>query len=117
MNKDSVYLYWNNKENNESYKVAELYKLDNKFYFRYILDNVKTAIKVGFKLLIPFPNVNATYENDKLFASFASRLPDKKRPEIEQILKTYGMEKYNEYELLKVSGAKLPTDSFEFRRV
>lgn len=116
MDKDSVYLYWNNKENSQSYKIAELYKYDNKYYFRYILENVKIALKDGFKLLVAFPNINATYESQNLFASFASRLPDKRRPEIKEILKTYKLEDYNEFELLKRSGAKLPTDNYEFKK-
>lgn len=116
MDKDTVYLYWNNKENNQSYRIAELYKYDNKYYFKYILENVKIALKEGFKLLVPFPNINATYESQNLFATFASRLPDKRRPEIKKILKTYDLEEYNEFELLKRSGAKLPTDNYEFRK-
>lgn len=115
MSKDSVYLYWNNKETNHNYKIAELYKLNNKYYFKYILENVKIALQEGFKLLIPFPNVNATYESQNLFPSFASRLPDKRRPEINKILDTYNLKNYDEFELLKKSGAKLPTDNYEFK--
>lgn len=115
MNKDIVYLYWNNKDKNQSYKIAELYKSGNKYYFKYILENVKLALQEGFELLIPFPNVNATYESPNLFPSFASRLPDKRRPEINKILKTYNLDDYDEFELLKKSGAKLPTDNFEFK--
>lgn len=44
MNKDSIYLYWNNQNDNKSYKVAELYKSNNKYYFKYILENVKEAL-------------------------------------------------------------------------
>ena len=36
------------------YKVAEFYKMNNTFYFKYILENVKEAQKSGFKLLIAF---------------------------------------------------------------
>ncbi len=115
MIKDSVYLYWNNKQTRQSYKIAELYKLNNKYYFKYILENVKVALQNGFNLLIPFPNVNATYESQVLFPSFASRLPDKRRPEIKTILNTYNLEEYDEFELLKRSGAKLPTDNYEFK--
>ena len=49
-----------------------------------------------------------------LFAVFGARLPDKRRPEIKEILETYGMTEYDEFELLKRSGAKLPTDNYEF---
>ena len=36
------------------------------------------------------------------------------RPEIKEILETYGMTEYDAFELLKRSGAKLPTDNYEF---
>ena len=117
MNRDTVYLYWNNKNNNESYRVAKLYKESNRYYFKYIIEDVKIALENGFQLLVAFPNVNATYESGSLFACFAARLPDKRRPEIRKILDTYGLKEYDEYELLKKSGAKLPTDDYEFRRI
>ena len=37
-----------------------------------------------------------------------------KRQQIKEILETYGMTEYDEFELLKRSGAKLPTDNYEF---
>lgn len=114
MEKDIVYLVWTNKENKKRYKVAELYKKNGKFYFKYILENVKEAEKDGFTLLIAFPQINALYDNPQLFAVFSSRLPEPTRPEIREILETYGMTEYDEFELLKRSGAKLPTDNYEF---
>lgn len=114
MEKDLVYLTWKNKKNKSVFKVAELYKQDDKFYFKYILENVKEAQKEGFRLLVAFPQINATYENPHLFAVFGARLPDKRRPEIDKILSEYGMKEYDEFELLKRSGAKLPTDNYEF---
>ena len=96
------------------YKVAKLYKENETFYFKYILENVKEAQKDGFELLIAFPQINALYDNPKLFATFAARLPEPTRPEIKEILATYGMTEYDEFELLKRSGAKLPTDNYEF---
>lgn len=114
MEKDLVYLVWTDKTTGNKYKVAMLYKENNKFYFKYILENVKEAEKYGFNLLIAFQSLNATYENPQLFAVFSSRLPDENRPEIKEILATYGMKEYDEFELLKRSGAKLPTDNYEF---
>ena len=114
MERDLVYLVWTDVNTGKKYKVAMLYKENGKFYFRYILENVKEAEKYGFNILIAFPQINTLYENPRLFASFATRLPDKRRPEIKEILKTYGMTEYDEFELLKRSGAKLPTDNYEF---
>ena len=84
------------------------------FYFKYIVENVKEAQKDGFKLLIPFPEIDKLYYCPHLFAVFGARLPTKNRPEIDKILKEYGMSEYDEFELLKRSGAKLPIDSYEF---
>ena len=114
MEKDLVYLVWTDVDEEKKYKVAELYKENGKYYFKYILENVKKAQEKGFELLIAFPQINATYENPELFAVFSSRLPEPTRPEIKEILKTYGMTEYDEFELLKRSGAKLPTDNYEF---
>ncbi len=112
--KDLVYLVWKDVKTDKKYKVAELYKPNNTFYFKYILENLKEAQENGFMPLIPFPQINAIYYSPFLFASFATRLPDKRRPDIKKILDTYGMTKYDEFELLKRSGAKLPTDNYEF---
>ena len=73
MEKNLVYLIWTDIKTGNKYKVAELYKIDNAFYFKYIIKNVKEAEKNGFKLLIAFPKINALYDNPKLFATFAAR--------------------------------------------
>ena len=114
MEKDLVYLVWTDVKTGKKHKVATLYKENGIFYFKYILENVKEAQKNGFELLVAFPQINATYENPHLFAVFGARLPDRRRPEIDKILKEYDMKEYDEFELLKRSGAKLPTDNNEF---
>ena len=114
MERDIVYLVWSNVTTGRKYKVGILYKENGVFYFKYIVENVKKAQEEGFPLLIAFPQINATYENPQLFAVFGARLPDKTRPEIDVILKEYNMKEYDEFELLKRSGAKLPTDNYEF---
>lgn len=116
MDKDSVYLVWTNQATGKSYKVGELYKQNNKFYFKYILENIKEAQKDGFELLIAFPSINAVYESAYLFPVFSSRLPDRRRPEIDKILKEYKMTEYDEFELLKKSGGKLPIDKYSFEK-
>ena len=115
MNKDILYLVWKDKDNNK-YKIGELYKEDNSFYFRYLLATVKTAIENGFELLVAFPQLNALYDNPQLFPAFASRVPDKRRPEIKKILETYNMTEYDEFELLKRSKGKTQTDNYEFEQ-
>ncbi len=61
MEKDLVYLIQINVNTGNKYKVAELYKENKTYYFKYILENVKEVQKNGFELLIAFPQINATY--------------------------------------------------------
>lgn len=109
-----VYLVWNDNKEKKKYVIGKLYKEEEQYYFEYITENVEEAKKNGFNLLISFPDENKIYTNNRLFATFSSRLPDKRRPDINKILTTYQLKKYDEFELLKRSGAKLPTDNFEF---
>ena len=54
------------------------------------------------------------YRSEELFPAFSSRLPDRKRKDIDKILKKYNLDEYDTYELLKRSGAKLPIDNLQF---
>ena len=56
MEPDLVYLVWKDVKTGNKYKVAKLYKENETFYFKYILENVKEAQKSGFELLIAFPH-------------------------------------------------------------
>ena len=114
MDNDKLYMLWTDISTGIKYKVAELYKENNIYYFKYILEEVKEAMNNGFKLLIAFPQLNATYNNPQLFAVFTARVPDKRRPEIQKILETYGMTEYDEFELLKRTKGKVQTDDYEF---
>lgn len=111
--KDSIYLVWTNSMTNEKYKVAELYKQNETFYFKY-LDDISEALHNGFKPLIAFPDIKRTYDNPKLFAVFASRLPEPNRPDINKILSICGMKEYDAFELLKRGGGKKHNDNYEF---
>jgi hypothetical protein len=107
-----IYLIWKAEQSRKQYIVGQLIK-NGQFEFQYVKD-VKDAINDGFTPLLCFPDINKTYTDTKLFSVFASRLPDKKRKDIQNILKKYGLEEFDEYMLLKRSGARLPIDSFEF---
>lgn len=110
--KDYLYLVWKSGQSGQQYIVGQLTK-SSCYVFRYC-DEVKNAIEDGFAPLLCFPDLNKQYEDEKLFSIFSSRLPDKKRKNINDILKKYGLEDYDEYALLKRSGARLPIDNLEF---
>lgn len=111
--RDYIYLIWKDYKTRQRYIVGELSK-NGKYEFKYRIKDVDSAIKEGFEPLIAFPNINEVYENYDIFPAFSSRLPDKRRKDVKEILAKYKLEKYDAFELLKKSGGKLPTDSLEF---
>ncbi|OUN31555.1 HIRAN domain-containing protein [Blautia sp. An81] len=110
--KDYLYLIWKSEKSRKQYIVGQLIK-NGQYEFQYYSD-VETAINDGFMPLLCFQDLNKVYKSDKLFPIFASRLPDRKRKDIKKILDKYDLEEYDEYILLKRSGARLPIDSLEF---
>ena len=110
--KDYLYLIWKDVITRRQYVVGQLSK-NGQYEFRYT-GEVEEAIKAGFAPLVSFEDIENVYTNEELFPVFSSRLPDRKRKDIKRILQKYGLEEYDAYELLKMSGAKLPIDSLQF---
>ncbi len=110
--KDFLYLIWKSEQTRKQYIIGQLTK-NGQYEFQYDKE-VYSAIDDGFKPLLCFPDLNKVYKDDRLFTVFTSRLPDKKRKNIQVILDKYGLDKYDDYMLLKRSGARLPIDSLEF---
>ena len=110
--RDYLYLIWKSEKSRKQYIVGTLVK-NGRYEFRYAED-IEAAVRDGFASLLCFPDMKKTYVDEKLFSVFASRLPDRKRRDIRDILKKYDLEEYDEYLLLKKSGARLPIDNFEF---
>lgn len=110
--KDYLYLIWKSEKSRKQYIIGELTK-NGQYEFRYG-EEVRSAVVDGFKPLLCFPDLDKVYKDSKLFSIFASRLPDRKRKNIHAILEKYGLEEYDDYMLLKRSGARLPIDNLEF---
>ncbi len=110
--KDYLYLIWKEPDSRRNYVVGQLTK-NGQYEFCYGYE-VQKAIEKGFELLISFEDINKTYKSDTLFPTFSSRLPDRKRRGIERILSKYGLDVFDDYKLLKRSGARLPIDTLEF---
>lgn len=97
--RDYMYVIWKDPKSRRQYTIGELSK-NGKYEFSYCHE-IKEAIKNGFEALIAFDDIKKKYVSDNLFPSFASRLPDEKRKDINKILSKYNMIEYNEYTLLK----------------
>lgn len=111
--KKTIWMVWKNDQG-ESFKVGELSKRAEKHYFKYDIDGMKKAEEYGLYPLSYFPRVDAEYFREELFSSFSKRMPWNDKKDVNSILKEYDLEEYDAFELLKRSGGKMPTDSFEF---
>lgn len=112
MNKHNVlYLIWKNPFNRRNYVVGKLTR-NAGFEFEYFGD-FQEALDSGWTLFEAFPE-KRKYTGKDLFAAFSSRLPDRKRRNIDDILVKYGLTEYDGFELLRKSGGKLPIDMYEF---
>lgn len=111
--KECLYVIWEEPISGSKYIIGQLSKNSSQYEFCYGHE-VQKAINKGFKLVIPFDDISTVYKSDVLFPAFSSRLPDSKRSGIEKILAKYDLKEFDEYKLLKRSGAKLPIDNLEF---
>lgn len=110
-NNKYLYLIWKDPQTRRNFVIGKLCRED-KYTFEYCED-FGQAETYGWSKFEVFPS-EQKYESEALFPVFASRLPDKNRRDIEKILKKYGLEQYDEFELLRKSGARLPIDNYSF---
>ena len=106
-----LYLIWKDPRTRQNFAIGKLGKGD-KYFFEYF-DDVGKAEKNGWVKFEVFPD-EKVYESDILFPVFASRLPDRKRRDIEKILDKYGLSTFDEFELLRKSEGRLPIDTYSF---
>jgi len=111
-NNERLYLIWKNPVIGYTFVVGALTQ-DNGYVFKYGYE-YKRAKREGFKPLIAFADTDKAYHSAKLFFAFSSRLPDRKRPDIDNILSRNGLEEYDEFQLLKATGGRLPIDNIYF---
>ncbi len=117
---DVLWLIWQNEETEQCYYVGNLIlHQDGTYTFSYELSGKRQtlteAMQNGYKPHLSFRDIEKTYVSDRLFGPFARRLPDKRRPDFKGILKANHLTSdYTDMDLLRVTGGRLATDSYEF---
>ena len=106
-----LFLIWKDPQTRKNFTIGKLSR-NEKYHFEYC-DTVADAESAGWQRLDAFPEIES-YESDVLFPAFSSRLPDRKRRDIQKILEKYGLSEFDEFDLLRKSGARLPIDTYEF---
>lgn len=93
----------------EGSDIGELWLENGTWHFEY-----SDAYKQGSEVepLTEFPDVERTYESDKLWPSFAFRIPTPNQLSAQQELKQEDIDLTNEVELLKRFGRRTADDPF-----
>lgn len=86
------------------------------YFFKYDDKGIQEARKNGYPYIIGFKDTRRgkVYASKDLFPVFKSRIPTKQRRDLDDILESYGMENYDEFDLLAFSGGRLFTDAISF---
>jgi HipA-like protein len=94
-------------------QVAELHKDRGRFLFRYL----DTFSQMRLSPIPGFPTVDSkqVYSSDHLFPFFSERIPDKGRPEIQQLIKQMQIREDDELQLLAELSRHSVTDPFELK--
>ena len=114
-----LWLIWQNERTRQRYHVGNLVHLEGKYMFYYEKHaqrrGIIEALKNGYRLHISFPDMDKVYVSDRLFGPFERRLPDRRRPDFQEILRAHGLSNdYTNMDLLRATGGRLATDTYEF---
>lgn len=108
---DFLYLVWKDPQTRRNFTIGKLSRGEG-YAFQYC-EEYSLAEEAGWGKLEAFPE-DQVYKSENMFPVFSSRLPDRKRRDIDKILEKYNLQEFDEFELLRKSGARLPIDTYEF---
>ena len=104
-------LFWSDI-NNYNYLLGELYKKEDFYYFEINENGLKMALRHGCFGIGRINILEKINKSEELFEFFKNRIPPKDNPDIDLFLNSIGLEEYDEYEILKRTGARLVTDRY-----
>ncbi|HEY3365150.1 MAG TPA: HIRAN domain-containing protein [Symbiobacteriaceae bacterium] len=111
---EDLLFIWTDPANRRRNVVGCLQKWPARYTFRYAKSLPSTA-GTKFWAFPAFPDITRVYESQELFPAFARRLPDSSRTDFGKFLSAFGLKPpVSSWDLLKVSGGRLATDTFEF---
>lgn len=114
-----LWLIWQNTETRQRYHIGNLSSLNDEYTFTYELSGKRRtlfeALENGYRPHLAFRDIKNVYKSNRLFDAFARRLPDKRRPDFSELLRSFGLSNdYTEMDLLRATGGRLATDPYEF---
>jgi hypothetical protein len=114
-----LWLIWQNECTRQRYHIGNLLHDGDKYVFYYERSRKRRglfeALENGYQPHLSFPDIGKKYVSNRLFGPFERRLPDRRRPDFLEILRTYGLPRdCTDMDMLRATGGKLATDSYEF---
>lgn len=113
---EKVLVIWADAEG-QRHLIGDLWREGEEFAFAYRRDALERAIPLGFPLLAEVPMArgpDAPYRSTTLFPAFKQRIPQRAMADYEDMLRSWGVETDDPFEILVKSGGVLHTDSLEF---
>lgn len=104
-------LKWKSKRDN-IYQLGILSKENNKYIFKIDEEQLKKAIKDGCMGIGHFNLLKNIEVSDELFDFFRYRIVGKDSPKLQELLRKYNLEKYDDMEILKITQAKSANDRY-----
>jgi len=104
---NELLVVWKDPVTRNRIVIGRLWKQDDLYHFEYVRDDedergsIEYAIKMGYKPIKIFEDLDQEYTSEELFAPFLNRLNGKDRSN-------------NPFEVLKRTGGRLTTDTLEF---
>ncbi len=108
---ERLYLKWKDI-NNQIYTIATLYRYEDYYYLMIHKDAMTNAKKKGCTGIGNIDTNEAGYKSKELFNFFKNRILSKDNEFIDDFLKEYGLQEYDEMKLLKKTKGILGTDRF-----
>lgn len=84
------------------------------YFYKYDQRGIQEARRNGYHYMVGFKDTRKVYVSKELFPAFKSRIPSKQRRDLADILARAGIENYDEFDLLALSGGRLLTDAISF---
>lgn len=104
-------LKWRSKRNNV-YELGILSKENEQYIFKIDEEQLKKAIKDGCMGIGNFSLLNNVESSKELFDFFKHRIVSKDSPKLEEMLRKYNLEEYDDMEILKITQAKSVNDRY-----
>lgn len=113
---DRLYVMWSDDEGRRLV-IGELWRTpDQGFAFGYRLDLLPDARARGFHTLPEFPDprgLDDPYASATLFSTFKQRIPSPVRTDYDKMLRSWGAQSSDPFEILRCSGGVQMTDRIE----